>query len=285
MSESADEYASNIRKLRLMGFGNDSEIKKALTSCENDIDCAITFLVNRNFEASSKTHETAIDEKQEITVSAVEDFPVDELKKLEDSLFVKKWNIPCLRSQALGLCFSSAIKIINTGGLSAFESTEPLQRFMSKCLTECLNKFLTSNAVLQWDAETLEGVHNMLELAVQLSVECLVVGKKTMSHNEQATLHADSQNLITLAFSYLKLIFNPECSYHQRCRDRTTNTGTYRLTKNSSFDKEIRCFKNKQFFKSDDSKNLCGKKTGKTCYSNSKAKIPTLKLGHLFVLI
>ncbi|VUZ47379.1 unnamed protein product, partial [Hymenolepis diminuta] len=98
---------------------------------------------------------------------------------------------------------------------------------MSKCLTECLNKFLTSNAVLQWDAETLEGVHNMLELAVQLSVECLAVGKKTMSHNEQATLQEDSQNLITLAFSYLKLIFNPECSYHQRCRDRATNTGTY----------------------------------------------------------
>lgn len=69
----------------------------------------------------------------------------------------------------------------------------------------------------------------MLELAVQLSVECLVVGKKTMSHSEQTTLHWDSQNLITLAFSYLKLIFNPECSYHQRCRDRTTNTGTYVL--------------------------------------------------------
>ncbi|VUZ47378.1 unnamed protein product, partial [Hymenolepis diminuta] len=129
MSEGADEYASNIRKLQLMGFGSDSEIKKALTSCENDIDCAITFLVNRNFESSSMTHETVIDEKQEITVSKVEDFPVDELKKLEDSLFVKKWNIPCLRSQALGLCLSSAIKIINSGGLSAFESTEPLQRF------------------------------------------------------------------------------------------------------------------------------------------------------------
>lgn len=46
MSKSADEYVSNIRKLQLMGFGDDSEIKKALASCENDIDCAITFLVN-----------------------------------------------------------------------------------------------------------------------------------------------------------------------------------------------------------------------------------------------
>nr|CDS25696.1 ubiquitin carboxyl terminal hydrolase 24 [Hymenolepis microstoma] len=227
MSENVDDYTSNIQKLQLMGFGNDSEIKEALVSCENDIDCAITFLVNRNFEATVETHENTIIEKQEITSVEIKDFPVDELKKLEDSLYVKKWNIPCLRSQSLGLCLSSAIHIVNTGDLSAFESTEPLQRFMSKCLPECLNKFLTSNAVLQWDAETLEGVHNMLELAVQLSVECLIVGKRNISHSEQTTLHASLQNLITLAFSYLELIFNPECNYHQRCRDRTTNTGTY----------------------------------------------------------
>ncbi|KAM7541942.1 hypothetical protein Aperf_G00000004283 [Anoplocephala perfoliata] len=227
MSVNDDEYASNIRKLQLMGFGNDLKIKEALSSCENDIDSAITFLVNRNFEAAAKTQKPSSDEKSELSPTIVEDFPIDELKKLEDSLYVEKWNIPCLRSQALGLCLSSAIKIINSGGLHAFESTEPLQRFMSKCLNECLNKFLTSNAVLQWDAETLEGVHNMLELVVQLSAECLVVCKTTISQNQRTTSMPNSQNLVFLALSYLDMIFNPECSYHQRCRDRTTNTGTY----------------------------------------------------------
>lgn len=46
MSGEVDEYASNVRKLQLMGFGNDLQIKEALSSCENDIDSAITFLVN-----------------------------------------------------------------------------------------------------------------------------------------------------------------------------------------------------------------------------------------------
>ncbi|EUB56673.1 Ubiquitin hydrolase [Echinococcus granulosus] len=133
MPEVVDEYASNVRKLQLMGFGNDLQIKEALSSCENDIDSAITFLVN----------------------------------------------------------------------------------------------FLTSGAVLQWDAETLEGVHNMLELVIQLAIECLIVGKSFVSHGQQSSQKSDYQNLMVLAFSYLEATFNPECSYHQRCRDRTTNTGTY----------------------------------------------------------
>ena len=46
MCEEPDEYASNIRKLHIMGFGDDLQLKEALSSCENDIDSAITFLVN-----------------------------------------------------------------------------------------------------------------------------------------------------------------------------------------------------------------------------------------------
>nr|CDS22949.1 ubiquitin carboxyl terminal hydrolase 24 [Echinococcus granulosus] len=98
---------------------------------------------------------------------------------------------------------------------------------MTKYLNECLSKFLTSGAVLQWDAETLEGVHNMLELVIQLAIECLIVGKSFVSHGQQSSQKSDYQNLMVLAFSYLEATFNPECSYHQRCRDRTTNTGTY----------------------------------------------------------
>ncbi|VDM31222.1 unnamed protein product [Hydatigera taeniaeformis] len=227
MSQEVDEYASNVRKLQLMGFGNDSQIKEALSAGGNDIDSAITFLVNKNFEPSFKSQDTASDEKVGSQSLADDDFPVDKLRTLEESLYIEKWNIPCLRSQSLGLCLLSAIRIIKCRGMSAFVATEALQRFMTKCLTECLNKFLTSGAVLQWDAETLEGVHNMLELVIQLAIECLTVGKCFLSHDQQSFQKSDWQNFITLAFSYLELTFNPECSYHQRCRDRTTNTGIY----------------------------------------------------------
>ena len=69
----------------------------------------------------------------------------------------------------------------------------------------------------------------MLELVIQLAAECLRVGKNFLSQSQQSSLTPDCRNLISLAFSYLELIFNPECSYHQRCRDRATNTGTYVL--------------------------------------------------------
>lgn len=41
-----DEYDTNVRKLTLMGFGNTCQVKEALESSNNDIDSAITFLVN-----------------------------------------------------------------------------------------------------------------------------------------------------------------------------------------------------------------------------------------------
>lgn len=53
MSINDDEYASNIHKLQLMGFGNDLQIKEALSSCENDIDSAITLLVNVRAKSAS----------------------------------------------------------------------------------------------------------------------------------------------------------------------------------------------------------------------------------------
>ena len=69
----------------------------------------------------------------------------------------------------------------------------------------------------------------MLELVIQLSAECLRVGKNVILHNQQPACGGNCRDLISLALSYLELIFNPECSYHQRCRDRATNTGTYVL--------------------------------------------------------
>ncbi|VDD83863.1 unnamed protein product [Mesocestoides corti] len=196
MSDHRDEYASNLRKLQLMGFGNESRIKEALLSCENDVDSAITFLVNDNFGPHVRIQDGQSSEKDSPSVTSVGRFPVEELKKLEDTLYVEKWNIPCLRSQSLGICLLAAIQ------------------------------FLTSSAVLQWDADTLEGVHNMLELVIQLAVECLAAGKKLCTDQPSGQTSV-VQDLIGVAFAYLEAIFNPECSYHQRCRDRSSNIGNY----------------------------------------------------------
>uniref|UniRef100_A0A5K3FQ27 UBA domain-containing protein n=1 Tax=Mesocestoides corti TaxID=53468 RepID=A0A5K3FQ27_MESCO len=209
-----------------MGFGNESRIKEALLSCENDVDSAITFLVNDNFGPHVRIQDGQSSEKDSPSVTSVGRFPVEELKKLEDTLYVEKWNIPCLRSQSLGICLLAAIQVIKNGGASAFTTTDGLERFMNKCLNECLSKFLTSSAVLQWDADTLEGVHNMLELVIQLAVECLAAGKKLCTDQPSGQTSV-VQDLIGVAFAYLEAIFNPECSYHQRCRDRSSNIGNY----------------------------------------------------------
>ncbi len=97
----------------------------------------------------------------------------------------------------------------------------------------------------------------MLELVVQLAVECLSTGRAMhplsarrppltpggpSCHFTTTTALADAVaeaydapveqttkflEIVDIAFGYLGAIFNPECSYHQRCRDRTGNTGTY----------------------------------------------------------
>ncbi len=46
MPENDEEYTANVKKLQLMGFGNESQIKEALEYSNNDIDSAITYLVN-----------------------------------------------------------------------------------------------------------------------------------------------------------------------------------------------------------------------------------------------
>lgn len=177
-----------------MGFGDNLQIKEALSSCENDIDSAITYLVNvfldllililqklarqyhifhryiycflkifcfiidiflsiffinripflfilqQNFPSSSKLHLLLSPNKSESFTAIDNNFPVEDLRKLEESLYVEKWNIPCLRSQPLGLCLSSAIRLMNCGGLLVYNEIEALQRFMIKCLNDCLNK-------------------------------------------------------------------------------------------------------------------------------------------------
>lgn len=89
----------------------------------------------------------------------------------------------------------------------------------------------------------------MLELVIQLTVECLAAGRAVYSASSNPcspTRNVQSANdvlagnfstpwhrlthfleIVDIAFGYLSAIFDLECSYHQRCRDRMTNTGTY----------------------------------------------------------
>nr|VZH94110.1 unnamed protein product [Spirometra erinaceieuropaei] len=243
-----------------MGFDNESRIEEALVTANNDIDSAISILVNGILDTQSS--EARLSDREEsssdadFSTSAADEFPVAEYSRLEASVFVEKWNIPCLRSQSFGICLQSSIRLVEKQGIVVFSKVEELKRFVTTCLDECLKKLLTSSAVLTWDAETLEGVHNMLELVVQLAAEFLKAVYVSLHSNDQrdsvvttpsfnlpsgktlieAVCNAYDKpfeqteanvHLTTVFMRYLNLIFDPECSYHQRCRDRATNTGTY----------------------------------------------------------
>ncbi|BHF67581.1 Ubiquitin carboxyl-terminal hydrolase 24 [Sparganum proliferum] len=250
-----------------MGFDNESRIEEALVTANNDIDSAISILVNGILDTQSSEARLSFSDARnhgreesssdpDFSTSTTDEFPVAEYSRLEASVFVEKWNIPCLRSQSFGICLQSSIRLVEKQGFVVFSKVEELKRFVTTCLDECLKKLLTSSAVLTWDAETLEGVHNMLELVVQLAAEFLKAVYDSFHTNDQrdSVVTTPSFNLpsgktlieavcnaydkpfeqteanvhLTAVFlRYLNLIFDPECSYHQRCRDRATNTGTY----------------------------------------------------------
>ncbi|VDN12414.1 unnamed protein product, partial [Dibothriocephalus latus] len=267
MSFDGPDVKSNVQKLLHMGFDNETRIEEALLTANNDIDSAISILVNGILDIQSSDARLSSadignhDRKKsasdaESSVSPTDEFPVAEFSRLEASVFVEKWNIPCLRSQSFGTCLQSSIRLVEKQGLVVFSKIEELNRFVTTCLDECLKKLLTSSAVLTWDAETLEGVHNMLELVVQLAAEFLKAVQVSMppdvrrdpivpipsfnlpsgrtlieavcsAYDKPFEQTETNMHLTAVLLRYLSLIFDPECSYHQRCRDRTTNTGTY----------------------------------------------------------
>lgn len=87
-----------------------------------------------------KQSSVCVDDDVSAVSSTGDDFPTDQLSELEASLYVEKWNIPCLRSQSFGLCLTSAIRLIQRYGVDAIETFEELNRFLDNCLRECLTK-------------------------------------------------------------------------------------------------------------------------------------------------
>ncbi|CAH8868459.1 unnamed protein product [Trichobilharzia szidati] len=107
---------------------------------------------------------------------------------------------------------------------------------------------MTSQAVFNWDRDTLESVHNMLELIIRLICEYMAVLKVTIleemkegSTDDDTVQTSSVKNkriqslealncrtfLFTETFQLPSMIFDCETNYHQLCRDRNSNTGTY----------------------------------------------------------
>ncbi|CAH8569019.1 unnamed protein product [Schistosoma turkestanicum] len=173
-----------------------------------------------------------------------------EFNRLQSRIFTEQWDIPCLRSQSLGVCLLGAIHELKVNGLKTFDLYPEVQRFLTTCLKECVTKLMTSQAVFNWDRDTLEGVHNMLELVIRLICEYMSIlkvaileeiGRYNNNDTEYSTESQPSKAkhlqsigvlncgafLFTEPFYVLSMIFDCETNYHQLCRDRNSNTGTY----------------------------------------------------------
>lgn len=105
---------------------------------------------------------------------------------------------------------------------------------------------MTSQAVFNWDRNTLEGVHNMMELVLHFVCKYMSVLKQFCVENQneinlnyvydeindvkQTTL-LDLLNcnnyFFKEVFKILSIIFDCETSYHQSCRDRKSSVENY----------------------------------------------------------
>ncbi|VDP48582.1 unnamed protein product [Schistosoma curassoni] len=270
----------NLQKLLLMGFTDEDNIRAVLKSCSSDVNEAISVLSSEGVytrnscaftpdKSMIRSKETLEDEcSGSATVSLDESSdPLDKLvlghnisigfsslefNRLQSRVLTEQWDIPCLRSQSLGVCLMGAVYEIKVNGLKTFDLYPEVQRFLTICLKECVTKLMTSQAVFNWDRDTLEGVHNMLELIIRLICEYMSTLKVAIlgeikEYNGKVNDKEDSVEsqplrdkhlqsigvlgcgafLFTELFHILSMIFDCETNYHQLCRDRNCNTGTY----------------------------------------------------------
>ncbi|KAH8866889.1 Ubiquitin carboxyl-terminal hydrolase 24 [Schistosoma japonicum] len=266
----------NLQKLLLMGFTDEENIRAVLRSCSSDVNEAISVLSSEGLYTGNNftftTDKGVLNNKDEYFRSATVPLdestnPLDKLvaghdislgfsslefNRLQSRVFTEQWDIPCLRSQSLGLCLLGTIYELKVNGLKTFELYPEVQRFFTTCLKECVTKLMTSQAVFNWDRDTLEGVHNMLELVIRLICEYMCVLKvaileaieeynNDVNNNDESVETQPSKVkriqsigvlscgafLFTEPFHLLSLVFDCETNYHQLCRDRNSNTGTY----------------------------------------------------------
>ncbi|VDP78304.1 unnamed protein product [Schistosoma mattheei] len=158
----------NLQKLLLMGFTDEDNIRAVLKSCSSDVNEAISVLSSEGVytrnscaftpdKSMIRSKETLEDEYSgSATVSLDESSdPLDKLvlghnisigfsslefNRLQSRVLTEQWDIPCLRSQSLGVCLTGAIYEMKVNGLKTFDLYPEVQRFLTICLKECVTK-------------------------------------------------------------------------------------------------------------------------------------------------
>ncbi|CAH8660730.1 unnamed protein product [Heterobilharzia americana] len=186
----------------MMGFTDEENIRAVLKSCSSDVNEAISLLASEgtysgnscNFlsdnnvvneqvseDKCSGRGDTSVEKDMDPLDNMIKGHDISrgftsfEFNRLQNRISTEQWDIPCLRSQSLGLCLLGTIHEIKVNGLKIFDLYPEAERFLTSCLKECVSKLMTSQAVYNWDRDTLEGVHNMLELIVRLICEYMSV--------------------------------------------------------------------------------------------------------------
>ncbi|CAH8514398.1 unnamed protein product [Dicrocoelium dendriticum] len=267
----------SVRKLLRLGFENEQDVRAALKRTNLDVNQAITLLLTKRGSGCVGTLDAStiatVDQSCPSPGSDVSqiggpyltveerppivghdlciEFSTAEFNCLQSRVYTDQWDIPCLRNQPLGKCIMGSIHMLRSVGLQALEDNSDCRQFVYICLSDCVTKLLNSQAVFNWDRETLEGVHNMLELAVRLICEYLAAFQRTLQSSMSAgstaidgglapsgcdeavttklglTTPRSAPAFTDWALHLLALIFDCEANYHQLCRDRSGSSGNY----------------------------------------------------------
>lgn len=177
----------NISMIISMGFTNIDEVKRALRMAKNDVNEAVSYLMDQPLTPYGTIDDLSLDydmkyagkpDRDDTTggeeglMSGEEgvrgstlEFPVPSLYELEARVFQDNWSIPYKREESLGRCLEAATRLAQERLL---EQDDHCRKFTERVLPEAFRKLLTSNAVQRWMAEIQEGIRLMCELFIEL---------------------------------------------------------------------------------------------------------------------
>ncbi|KAL3315985.1 hypothetical protein Ciccas_005372 [Cichlidogyrus casuarinus] len=155
-------------------------------------------------------------------------FPAKALSELDLTIKSTEWTVSCLREGNLATCLYKATHILKSNVINLSQIDQLFKKFITKVLPSTLTKLLNSGAVLDWEAKTFEGVHNMLELIVIMVSEFLTLYLKYHNQNPDAFVNSSKESESPLYWlgkfcSILKIVFDPDVSFHFKCKDKNTN--------------------------------------------------------------
>jgi ubiquitin carboxyl-terminal hydrolase 9/24 len=190
----------NISMIISMGFTNIDEVKRALRIAKNDVNEAVSVLMDQPLTSygtvddlsldydmkyaggssggggegrSSNQNESAGTGGDEGQMSGGEgggsnlEFPVASLYELEGRVFLDNWSIPYKREESLGRCLEAATRLAQEG---LMEQDDHCRKFTERVMPEAFRKLLTSNAIQRWSPDIQEGIRLMCELFVDLVI-------------------------------------------------------------------------------------------------------------------